>query len=73
MGAYHSLTFRIIGASPLLHHNGQLADPLNPHAKAMARVSSKRKKTEADHAELSDLEFMGSLYLPAACRASRPR
>ncbi len=63
MGAYHSLTFRIIGASPLLHHNGQLADPLNPHSKAMARVSSKRKKTEADHAELADLEFLGSLYL----------
>ena len=63
MGAYQSLTFRITGASPLLFHNGQLADPLNPHARAMAQVTAKRKKTEADHSQLADLEFMGSLYL----------
>ena len=63
MGAYQSLQFRIIGASPLLHHNGQLADPLNPHAQAIAQVASKRKKTEADHRRLAELEFAGSLWL----------
>ncbi len=63
MSNYRSLRFRIIGVSPLLTHNGQLADPLNQHAKAIAQVSAKRKKTEADHKRLSDLEFLGSLYL----------
>ena len=63
MSAYQTLNFRITGACPLLLHNGQLADPLNPHAKAMAQISGKRKKTEADHARLADLEFLGCLYL----------
>ncbi len=63
MSSYQTLRFRIIGASPLLFHNGQLADPLNPHTKAMAQVSGKRKKTDADHHRLAELEFMGSLYL----------
>jgi hypothetical protein len=60
---YKSLKYRIIGVSPLLFHNGQLADPLNRHAKAIAQLSSKRKKTEADHEKMADLEFIGSLYL----------
>lgn len=63
MNAYQSLRFRIVGASPLLHHNGRLADPLDEHAKAIAQVSSKRKKTEADHQRIAELEFLGSLYL----------
>jgi hypothetical protein len=63
MSAYRSLKFKIIGVSPLLVHNGQLADPLNPHAKAMAQISAKRKKTEADQRQLADLEFLGSLYI----------
>ena len=63
MSAYHSLRYKIIGASPLLHHSGQLADPLNPHAKAIAQVAGKRKKTEADHMRLAELEFAGSLWL----------
>ena len=63
MSAYRTFRCRITGASPLLMHNGQLADPLNAHAKAMSQVAAKRKKTEADHAQLADLEFRGSLYL----------
>ena len=63
MSTYQQMTFRITGASPLLCHNGHLADPLNPHAKAMAQIYGKRKKTEADHGQLADLEFLGSLYL----------
>ena len=63
MSAYRTFRCRIISVSPLLMHNGQLADPLDPHAKAMAQVSGKRKKTEADYAQLADLEFRGSLYL----------
>lgn len=60
---YQTLRFRLTGVSPLVVHNGQLADPLNPFAKAMKRVSGKRNKTEADFEELARLEFLGGLYI----------
>ena len=44
-------------------HNGLLADPLNPHARSIAQVAAKRRKTEADHVRLAELEFLGGLYL----------
>jgi hypothetical protein len=44
-------------------HNGQLADPLNPHSQSIGEVSKKRKKTEADHREMGRREFFGSLYI----------
>ncbi|HEX2578660.1 MAG TPA: hypothetical protein VHK88_20115 [Aquihabitans sp.] len=53
----------IEGTAPLLCHNIQLADPLNPIAKAMKAISAKRKKTEDDHEQLARLEFEGGLYL----------
>jgi hypothetical protein len=43
-------------------HNGQLADPLNKHAKEMRKISGKRKKTDADFEQLAKLEWFGSLY-----------
>lgn len=61
--AHKSLTFKIVGASPLLMHNGQLADPLNSFSRKMKEVSGKRMKTDADFEELARLEWHGSLYL----------
>jgi len=58
-----SLNFRIVGVSPLLMHNGQLADPLNSFAQAMKKVSGKRSKTDADYVELARLEWYGGLYV----------
>lgn len=58
-----TLRFKIIGVAPLLLHNAQLADPLNDWAKAMKKISSKRNKTEDDHAELARLEWYGGLYV----------
>jgi hypothetical protein len=63
MSRYRTLRFRITSAVPLLMHNGRLADPLDEHARAMARVADKRPKTEADHERLAELEFLGGLYL----------
>ena len=60
---YEKLNFRLKGVVPLLVHSGRLADPLNPITKAMKKVSGKRMKTEADFAELSRLEWYGSLYV----------
>lgn len=63
MSAYKTLKFRITGVAPLLMHNGQTADPLNPHSQSIAEITSKRKKTDADHKELSRREFYAGLYL----------
>ena len=63
VSAYQSLSFRITGVSPLLMHNGQLVDPLNPHSQSIAEVTKKRKKTDADQLEVGRREFFGGLYL----------
>lgn len=61
--SYNRLRFRLTGVSPLVMHNGQLANPMNPIAKEMRKVSGKRAKTEADFEQLARLEFMGGLYM----------
>ncbi|MEM9420872.1 MAG: hypothetical protein AAGA25_17755 [Planctomycetota bacterium] len=58
-----TLNYKIIGTAPLLTHNGQLADPLNPFAKEMKKISGKRAKVEADFEQLARLEWRGSLYM----------
>lgn len=59
---YKQLKFRLTGVSPLLMHNGRLANPLDVIAKEMKAVTGKRKKTDEDFKLLSDLEWLGSLY-----------
>ena len=58
-----TLKFKLTGTSPLLMHNGELANPLNKYSKAIKQISGKRHKTEADHEEMGHLEFLGGLYL----------
>jgi len=55
-------TFRIEGTTPLLMHNGQLADPLNEFTKALKLLSSKKKKTDEIHMQMAEAEWMGGLY-----------
>lgn len=50
------------GGAPLIMHNERLADPLNDFTRALAAVTKKRSKTEADHLEIGRLEFLGGLY-----------
>jgi len=57
------LNFRIVGASPLMCHNGELADPGNKWSLAIREISGKRKKVQADYEEMARLEFLGGLYL----------
>jgi hypothetical protein len=57
------LRFKLTGVSPLIMHNGRLADPLDYYTKKIGEVSKKRKKTEADHEQMAKLEWLGSLYL----------
>ena len=56
-------TLDITGTAPLLMHNARLADPLDPAAKALKRASSKRTKTDDDHALVAEAEFRGGLYI----------
>lgn len=50
------------GGSSLVQHNERLADPLDETVRAIAAISKRRNKTEADHLEIARLEFLGGLY-----------
>lgn len=52
----------IIGVKPLLMHNGELADPLNPWSKKLKECTGKRKKSDEDHEKIAEIEFKGGLY-----------
>lgn len=55
-------TLEIVGTAPLLMHNARLSNPMDPIAKRMKEISSRRRKTDEDHAQMADLEFQGGLY-----------
>lgn len=59
------VTIRLTGLPgvPLLTHNERLASNMDEYAVRMKAISSKRKKTEDDFAELARIEFAGGLYL----------
>lgn len=53
----------LVGTMPLLMHNVQLADPENPFAVAIKKLTDKRSnKTDDDMAEIARLKFAGGLY-----------
>jgi hypothetical protein len=56
--------FRITckGTSPMLMHNARLADPLDVVVKEIKTVSSKTRKTDADHDSIAYWEFVGGMY-----------
>jgi len=60
---WQKLHYKIKGVSPLIMHNGRLANPMDPLVKQMKAVSGKRGKTDADFIELARLEWHGSLYI----------
>lgn len=54
---------KLTSDAPLILHNGQTADPLNHFSKELKRISSKRKKTEEDLAEMARIEWYAGLYV----------
>jgi hypothetical protein len=58
------MDFRIMiqGTDTLLMHNSRLANPLDPAAKAVKKLTGKRNKTDDDYAELARVEWTGSFY-----------
>ena len=66
MSHYNRYTVTLTGTSPLLCHNGQTADPLNPFSKKMKSLSAKRPKTDADLEKMREVEFHAGLYVDEA-------
>ena len=54
---------KIRGTRPILFHSGALVDPQNEFTQAIKKVSAKRPKTDADHAEIARLEYLGAFYI----------
>jgi hypothetical protein len=63
MMSVETIKVRMVGAAPLLMHNGCLADPLDERSINLAAITGKRAKTRADHEEISRLEWFGGLWL----------
>lgn len=47
----------------MLHHNAQLANPMNKFARELKVYTGKRKKTDDDLEMIARIEFLGSLWL----------
>lgn len=56
------LTLKLESVGPLLMNASRMADPLDPDAMKLAAVTSKRKKTAADHRRIADIEWFGKLW-----------
>lgn len=61
--AWKKAKFNLTSEAPIILHNGELANPLNPLVLQMKKISGKRSKTPADLEQLAKLEFLGSLYV----------
>ena len=60
---YERLEFEIRGISPLICHNGHLANPMNKWSKQLKEISGKRKKTDSDFEAMAKIEWFGGLYV----------
>lgn len=60
--ALKQLRVKLTGVSSLILHNGQMANPLNPFAKELKKLTGKRNKTDADLALIADLEWLSCWY-----------
>lgn len=57
------IELRLTGRTPLLMHNIRLADPEDPIVEQIKKITAKKsKQTKDDRAEVSRLEWRGSLY-----------
>ncbi len=58
------ITIKAVGTKPLLLHNVDLANPLNPWARKMTelRGTPSKRRTEKWHEEMAYANFMGALY-----------
>lgn len=55
--------YELTGDAPLILKSAQMANPLNSFAKELKSITSKKKKVDADYAEMGRIEFYGSIYM----------
>lgn len=60
---FQDMKLRLRGASPMIEHNGQTANPLNKYARQLKAVSGKRNKTDEDFEKMAKIEFNAGWYL----------
>jgi hypothetical protein len=58
-----TIKFRFKSISPAMMQNERLANPLDPIAKSIKAITSKRKKTDSDYEDIFRLEYEGNIYL----------
>lgn len=56
------LHVEMVGRTGLVMHNGRLADPLDPLAIELSKLTDKRNRTEEEEREISDFEWFAGLY-----------
>ena len=56
------LTLTLTGTRPMLQHNGRLANPIDPHTRALKQLTAKRKKTDEDLIDIMRAEARGAIY-----------
>ena len=52
----------VTGRTGLVMHNGRLADPLDPLAIELSKLTDKRNRTEEEEREIADFEWFAALY-----------
>lgn len=57
-----SVELTIVGATPLLMDNGDVANPFHPISQLKKELNSKRNKTLSDYREITDVDWDGSIY-----------
>ena len=57
-----NLTVKMRGICPMLQHNGRLANPIDPHTRAMKALTSKRTKTDDDLVQIMVTEARGGCW-----------
>lgn len=62
MTEFKKVSFTIIGETPLLMHNGLLADPLHEDSRRLKEITDIKKKTEANHRQMAKIEHEASAY-----------
>jgi hypothetical protein len=56
------LHIEMVGRTGLVMHNGRLADPLDPLAIELSKLTDKRNRTEEEEREIADFEWFAGLY-----------
>lgn len=56
------LKAKLTGVSPLLMHNERLANPRDPHTRALKELTAVRKKTDETLEAIQKAEWRGGLY-----------